>query len=151
MSATMNVVDLNDLLNTDDLWDVPEEQMRSKGDFGLIPAGTYNVRVVKVEQRTSSNGNPSLNFHLQITDGEFENRYVFYRLMLIPSWQGSIVQTWAALGKEEGDSTYMPGEFDGAVCRAKVRIRPAENGYPEQNTVDRILPPTEEQEADWLS
>jgi len=52
-----------------------------EGGFETLPKGKYNVIVVDVTEKTSSNGNPMMNVKTKVTEGKYKNRNLFVNLV----------------------------------------------------------------------
>jgi hypothetical protein len=134
-----------------DFWEGHKPQQ----DFSEpVPAGTYNAKVGTVEGPILNNAGTAyyMKFPFIITDGDYEGRYVWMNLSLMDKVLWKVQQVFAALGKEPGETGYVPGEFDDTECRIKIKVREATAQYGASNDVDRVMPPREDRiEADWLT
>ncbi|MEG0999128.1 MAG: DUF669 domain-containing protein [Clostridiales bacterium] len=71
----------------DDEFDVEQlkkdiEESKSGGDYPEIPHGEYEVKVEKIQPKTSKNGNPMLSIWFKILVGEFKGNIIFYNQVL---------------------------------------------------------------------
>jgi hypothetical protein len=98
--------------------DVSDKEAASEArSFELLPKGMYKVRVDDVDLEEVQNGKNvgkhMYNFHLLITEGQYEGRKIYNRAML---WSGAlytIVQMMKAVGQQvnEGSLKIPPGKW----------------------------------------
>src|SRR5690348_7869755 len=98
--------------------DVSDKEASSEArSFELLPKGMYKVRVDDVDleevQSGANVGKHMYNFHLLVTEGQYEGRKIYNRAML---WSGAlytIVQMMKAVGQEvkEGSLKIPPAKW----------------------------------------
>ena len=59
-----------------------EKSAENSGDYKEVPAGTYEVKITKLELTESKSGKPMMSCWMQILDGEYKNSYIFYNQVL---------------------------------------------------------------------
>jgi hypothetical protein len=123
----------------------PEEQEGTS--FDLLPVGEYVAQIIdaSVSQRKTGDGY-GINLMWQITEGEYENRYVWQRI----TFQHSSNQAQTIGRKQLKDLCDATGfnepvsdadVFKFIPCRIRVGIEKDKNGiYPDKNKVARVLP-----------
>lgn len=106
----------------------------------LLPEGDYQVRIEKVEERTSQRGNDVLNFTLIVLDasGRPTTRRIFDNITLTDSARWRLDAMLDALAAPE-DGTVSPGWFRGKTMW--VRIGEEEYNGETRNRIKRFLAP----------
>lgn len=116
--------------------------------FAALPAGEYPVIVEEVELRQSqSSENPYLNWKLKITEGEFQNRFVWMMTSMSPKAMWRLKETLDNLEVplddfhmvvDEDTNLVVEPELVGLAAMAPVR----EDEYQGRitNKVDMLLP-----------
>ena len=115
--------------------------------FEAMPPGTYDAFVESVESVISkSSGNPMLTFQFRVTTPEYENRLLFYHVVLNnPAGLGRLKRLLIAVYPDVDFAQFRPkafaesGEALGKACRVKVTVRPY-NGE-KRNNVNEVLAP----------
>jgi hypothetical protein len=123
----------------------PTTQEGSK--FDVVPVAVYKAQITdaSVSQPQSGDG-WGINLSWQITEGEYEGRYVFQRITFIHS---SIQAT--TIGRRQFKDLCVATGIDEQVtdvavfkfipCQIRVGIEQDKQGvYPDKNRVSRILP-----------
>jgi hypothetical protein len=110
-------------------------------DFSVVPAGPYNVQVVKSEvTKTKAETGTLLKLQFKIIDGKFKGRIIFGQYNLTnPNAQAVEISRKQmktlcdAIGKPDGvgDSN----EMHNIPLQIKVSIKPAQGVYAEQNEI----------------
>lgn len=80
--------DLNALKN-----DVVEAEKNGGGNFDEVPAGTYEVKVKKLELVESKKGDPMVTAWFEILTGENKGRLIFMNQVIKQGFQIHIVNT----------------------------------------------------------
>ena len=118
-------------------WDDYEEP--KKRVYEPIPEGLYDAEVVTMEgpvENKAKNGYYlKVQYRVVNDDPVIDGHRVFQYLSLKPQSKFSLLNTFAALGKTHGDSSYTPGEFDGMPCKIQVEVRPPDGDYGASNSV----------------
>lgn len=108
--------------------------------FGVLPAGDYTIAADESEVREARSGEGHyLSVRFSVVDGEFQGRKLWDRFTLSHSnekavqvGRGKLSGLCRAAGKLEiGDSA----ELHGIPVSARVKIRPAQGEYDEQNEI----------------
>lgn len=63
-----------------------EIEENNSGNYEEIPVGKYEVKVDKLEAKTSKKGNPMVSIQFRILDGKFENQCIFYSGVYTEPW-----------------------------------------------------------------
>ena len=83
-------VDLNALKH-----DIEEaEQNGGSGDYKEVPAGTYEVKIEKMEIKESKKGDPMLSVWFKVLTGEWENSRIFMNQVITQGFQIHICNTF---------------------------------------------------------
>jgi hypothetical protein len=113
-------------------------------DFSSVPSrepleeGVYNLTIAKVEEKTSSTGNPMLAIEYDVNEVE-GNRKLFDNYVLIDKCLWKIQELFKALGIDTSEVvTIDPNELVGQSVNAKV-IQEQYNGET-VNRVKKIFP-----------
>jgi hypothetical protein len=118
-------------------WD--DYEAPTKREYTPIPEGLYDAEVVTMEGPVANKAGDGYyikaQYRIEHDDPEINRRTVFQYLSLKPQSKFSLLNTFAALGKVPGDSSYTPGEFDGMPCKIQVEVRPANGDYKASNSV----------------
>lgn len=97
------------------------------GDYDAIPAATYKVEVAKAEithtkggpNAKMPEGTPMINLGYRVTEGEYENRWIFRSYIIAPDgydvdkkakMDGQLVKMFTSLGYDEAE--VMGGSFN---------------------------------------
>lgn len=144
-------IDLSDFFGGENMWDDYDPSARGGSTFEPLPEGTYAATVVTMEGPMPNKKGTAhmLKVQYRIDDEnfpEFTNRRLFQYISLQPQSKFNLVNTFAALGKTPGDTSYIPGEFDSVPCRLFVKVRAANGEYPASNEVKRVLPLYDEED-----
>ncbi len=110
--------------------------------FEALPKGTYAVRVDKVTEQTSKNGNLMLNVQLKVIDGEYENRVIFDYITLTEAALWRVQDALIAMGlisEDDVDFELDPSDMIGCECLVKVVID-KQGDYEPSNKVKSYLP-----------
>lgn len=108
---------------------------------GVLPPGDYTFEIVEAEIKPTKAGNgTNLAFSLAVIDpAEFAKRRVFENLCIVHAKpqvqeiaQAQLSSLCRALGIAQLKDT---DELLGRIVRARVKVRPAANGYDESNAV----------------
>jgi hypothetical protein len=129
--------DLSTFFGGNNPWDDYEEP--KKRVYEPIPEGLYDAEVVTmegpVENKAKDGYYLKVQYRINSDDPMIDGRWVYQYLSLKPQSKFNLLNTFAALGKVPGDSSYVPGEFDGMRCRIQVEVRPANGDYAASNSV----------------
>ena len=108
----------------------------STGDYGVVPAGSYNATIFDVKQETvksgPNEGKPRFNIQFRISDGPSENRRVFGYVALYKA--GDYWKTQAffkALGYDLTAGTFTvpsPQELSGKPIGVRVKVGKDQDG-----------------------
>lgn len=74
-----------------------------------IPAGTYRVSISSCKPNVSKAGNQMLSWSVQVEEGEYVGRRVFFHTVLTPDSLWKLKQTLQALGYTDEE---LSGEFE---------------------------------------
>jgi len=117
--------------------------------FQPIPPGNYSFIVDQASEEVSSKGNDMLKIVLSVADGDHQGRKVFD--YITPGAHAFLVQKIKNLALSAGLQTLTCAEdLEGHKVRAKVKIKPASNGYEAGNSIGDYIPKTpglEQQQA----
>lgn len=58
------------------------EASKGSSDFKEVPFGTYEVKVDKMELKSSKKGSPMLSIWFKVLEGDFKNSLIFYNQVL---------------------------------------------------------------------
>lgn len=102
----------------------------------VLPKGEYAAKITEAEEKVSKAGNPMLVINLEVYDGE---RSKFLRDYIVIGGEHS--QDWKLghLAKSCGlavDGEIIPSAIVERYVRVKVKVKPANDKYPEDNAVD---------------
>lgn len=117
-----------------------EEEM---DDFSVVPAATYNVQIVKSDLKDNKAKNGKrLTFQLKILDGKYKGRMLFEGLNYIhPDSQTQqisrkvLTSMVKACGLKKIQSN--TAELHKIPLTVKVKIKPADGNYGEQNQITK--------------
>ncbi len=133
-------VNLSDIVGSD-IWDESGNKT-----FEMLPEGTYHGQVLVVEGPTKNKNGDGFWLRPQfviVSEPHIGRRLSTY-ISLKSSALWKLQEFLRAMGKEAGEVTYTPGEFDGNLCTLRVKIRPAEGEYSARNEIANILPLAED-------
>lgn len=108
--------------------------------FDTVPAGWYNVMVDQSELKPTNDGaGTRLNFRYVILDGQYQGRKIFHGLNL----QNANAQTVEIAFKQLSALAHAVGhlqvgdssELHNRPLKIKVKVRPADGKYDEQNDI----------------
>lgn len=109
--------------------------------FEPIPAGSYRLEIQDAEVKATTAGNGQyLKVELAVIDGEYEGRRVFCNFNLQnPSAEAERIgreQFGALCRAAKKPKVSDANELLGLQFEARVKIRPARDGYNAQNEID---------------
>lgn len=115
--------------------------------FELLPPGEYLARVTDSEVTYSKAGNQIAKFTLTIESGPFAGRKIWDQIII----QGTALKAVeiglkklksmaVALGHPNPNLVQDTEEFHGMAAVIKLKTKPGENGYEDQNQVSRYKP-----------
>jgi len=116
----------------------PDEQPK-QSSFEPLPAGTYTVVIEESEVKRNKDLTGSfLHLRMQVLDGTYAGRLLFDKM-----WTQHDSDKARQIGREKivaivrgtGASGDESSEFIGKTISAKVKIKPAKDGYDAQNEV----------------
>lgn len=124
----------------------PDEQV-SGGDFQPIPEGEYNLMVEEAEPKRTKDGEGQyISLRLQVLDGPHKGRLIFHNITIqnrndkaVEIGRKALIILSRCKGKPLTDSAQLLG----TTVRAKVKIRPEQNGYQAQNEIAWYIGPVE--------
>jgi hypothetical protein len=108
--------------------------------FDAVPAGWYNVMVDQSELKPTNDGaGTRLNFRYVILDGQYQGRKIFHGLNLQNANPQTVEIAFKQLSAlahavgilQVGDST----QLHNIPLKIKVKVRPADGKYDEQNDI----------------
>ena len=104
----------------------------SAGDRFLVPDGIYCVEVLDAKEKTSKQGNPMIEFKLQVVpEGGGSGPKFFDWLVQSESSAWKIDQFLAAAGKHPGEGVEIeidPDDYIGMLITARLRQRKRDKG-----------------------
>ena len=109
-------------------------------DFPVLPEGEYEFEVENTTYQTSKAGNYQWKVQLRIdpTGGQPSVKvWDYFPEMENMMWKFN--NFFKALGYDGIDDTDKMKEVIGDIGFCKLKIEPAQNGYPEKNKVDRYV------------
>jgi hypothetical protein len=118
--------------------DVPP---REQGDFTPLPEGWYQVVIAKCERKATKAGDGEyLKIEMVVADGQpFANRHVFTNINLWNASEKAVTiarRDFADLVTATGlVQVNTPDDIIGRSVSIKLKIKPAQGGYDEQNEV----------------
>ncbi len=109
--------------------------------FEAIPAGTYEASVFSCKQKTSSAGNPMLEWCFTIdSEGDYEGRRIFTNTPLLPQTMWRLKNMLGAFELDlDGEVEFDSEDLIGEVCLIAVTQRQAPDGTT-RNDVNRTIP-----------
>ena len=119
----------------------------SAGDYDLLPEGTYTLRCIDAENKTTAKGGQMIKATFEVASGQHAGRRVWHNFNTVNSNPQAEqighqqLSAWAhASGRPEVDDTdkLMNRKFD-----AKLKIEAGSNGYKDQNRIGAFLLPKE--------
>lgn len=131
------------------MWDEDSEPRT----FELIPNGRYNARVRSIEGPNLNNAGDGyqLKVNYELMDEGVRNRRLSQWISLKPTALWKLREFMTAMGRDQGDDSYTPGEFDGNYVTINVTTRPATDRFKESNEVRNVYPLDDNADAsDWL-
>lgn len=128
-----------------DLGGVFDANAKENNRTGCVPAGEYDVIMIKSERKPTKDGSGSyLNCEFKITRGEYQNRSIFHRfnLFLSPNKQKAIdmatnqfSQFCKAVGVLKPQDS---SELRNKNCLVKVNVE--ESDFGTQNNITKFSP-----------
>lgn len=114
-------------------------------DFSIVPAGEYNVQIVKSELKdTKDKTGKRLIFQFKILNGDYKGRILFTGLNIVNQNKTAeeiskkeLTSICKACGKLEIQDT---AELHNIPLTVKVKIKPASGNYDEQNQITKYMP-----------
>lgn len=151
-----NEIDLSSYFGGENPWDGYDASRKSGGrTFEPIPEGRYDAEVVSMEGPVLNKKGTAhmlkVQYRVLSDDPNVNNHRVFQYLSLQPQSKFNLLNTFAALGKVPGDSSYVPGEFDGMPCKIQVEVRPASGDYAASNSVKFVRSASDEDDESSTS
>lgn len=104
----------------------------------VVPAGEYPIEVTEVVQKTSeSSGNDYLNWVMEVTEGKFKGKKLYYITSLVPEALWNLRGLLEALGIEVPSSP-MDLDLDDLAGRTGIAVVEEETykGKPQSRVVD---------------
>lgn len=95
-------------------------------DFSPIPAGEYVAETYKGELGKSSNGNPYYKIQWRITEGDYENRFLFQSLYFTEKAGPRTKRDLAKIGITE--DAQLEKAIPDFSCKLKVGLEPGQDG-----------------------
>ena len=120
---------LSDILSGSDreqfdrLW----KSTTAASDLGPIPAGNYRCLILSGEASTAKSGTAGYKLTLEVLDGEFASRRLWYDIWLTPAALGIAKRDLAKLGIRESSQLDQPLP-SGIIVDAKVALRRNDDG-----------------------
>jgi len=105
------------------------------GNFELLPKGKYNVQVVDVTAKTSSNGNDMDNVKMKVIEGEHAGRYIFSNLVWTEKALFRVRQYLEACGVEVPEGAMDVDMEETIGCELTVDI--GHRDYKDKNGDDK--------------
>jgi len=97
--------------------------------FDLLPPGSYLCRVATVEEQTTRKGDPMWRLCLVVSEGPFEGRRVFDRVVFSEAAQQRLEMFCEAFGIEtEGEVSLVPGRVQDAKVFVQVTVEEYRDG-----------------------
>jgi hypothetical protein len=94
-----------------------------------LPPGKYGCRVLDVDERTTSNGDPMWRLRLEVLVGEHRGRFVFDNLVFSARALDRLRCFCQSIGLDtSGELDLTPQMIQGKVCRVEVRVEPGNDG-----------------------
>lgn len=121
----------------------PEQANEGGGDFELLPAGRYKMRVVEAVEKTSKKGNPMLEIVLecQHPHHDYTRRVWDYLLGTEEAaWKLRHFADAAGLTDQYETGELSPNDALGCIVEAEIKVVPAKDDYPAKNSVKDYLP-----------
>src|SRR5688572_9784079 len=112
--------------------------------FDVVPKGVYNVTVDDTEMKPTKDTLGSyLNVRFNIMDGQFANRKLFHRFNLRNNNQQTVEIAYkqlSALSAACGIGYVQnSGQLHNIPLKVRVKIKPAEGQYDEQNEITKFF------------
>ncbi len=105
------------------LWDETE----AAPDYAPVPAGNYDVRLVKMHSGVSGHGTPCVNMEFRILEGDYAGRSLRHTIYLSPKALRYAKRDLAKLGMTSMEQVDGPTP-KGLRCRVSVRRRNHDDG-----------------------
>lgn len=84
----MNVFEKwNKNVNADFMKDLDAQENGQGGNFEKVPYDTYEVRIEKMEIKSSKNGDPMLSMQFKIVNGALKGRLIFMNQVILQPFQ----------------------------------------------------------------
>lgn len=105
-----------------------------------MPEGDYRVRLLEVEAKESSNGNPMWNWKYEVVEGDFAGRFLWNNTTLVDAAMWAVNQTFEAFGvSTDTDTDDLIGEEVG-VSVSIGEIGAGANQGKKRNNVESVFP-----------
>ena len=122
-----------------------DEEVQGGNDFSPFPAGDYNLLIEEAEIKRTKNGEGQyLALRLQVLDGPHKGRLLFDRITIQHSNDKAVEigrKALIVLSRAIGQAVSESAQLLNKTCRAKVKIRPEQNGYAASNEVAWYIGP----------
>ena len=109
-----------------------DAQEQANKDFEILPIGSYTMVCTSVEQATSKNGRPRLDFMLEVVENgnpDFNGKGIRYFAPLPhegnTKGMGFLTQVCVALGKPWAGASLNTEDYQGRTCTANVEQNPS--------------------------
>lgn len=77
-----DVVDIDAIME-----EIKEAEEETPMEYVDVPAGTYEVKITKLELAKSSNGNPMIKGRFKVLAGDFKGQTIFYNQVVTQGFQ----------------------------------------------------------------
>lgn len=105
-----------------------------------MPEGDYRVRLLEVEAKESSNGNPMWNWKYEVVEGDHTGRFLWNNTTLVDSAMWAVNQTFEAFGvPTDTDTDDLIGEEVG-VSVSIGTVGAGANQGKKRNNVESVFP-----------
>ena len=109
-------------------------------DFPVLPEGEYAFEVENTTYQTSSKGNLQWKVQLRVeAPGDQRDIKVWDYFPEKENMMWKFNKFFKSIGKEGTDDTDEMKNVVGEIGFCKLKIEPAQNGYPERNKIDRYV------------
>lgn len=139
------MTDFNNLFNVDALKKQVAEASNKKTDYPEIPAGKYEVKIIKAElgetkPKDNNDPKPMCKIQFKILDGDYKDNLIFYNKPLI------------GISKETGELTALPLHYNNEFLKSLKVFAENEIVFDDFDQYkDLLLDIAEVSEADDLS
>lgn len=138
-------------------FNITEEALASTqgGDYGVVPAGSYNATVFEVKSETvrsgPNEGKPRYNIQFKLSGEGVNNRRVFgYVALYVANDFWKTQSFFSALGYDMKSGKFVvpePSELAGKAIGVRVKVGKDQNGA-DRNEIGGFDKPTAESSAD---